>query len=506
MHPDYQKVFSKQNVSPLQSEEVMRRFSNNGLPNARIHVDALGRLQLSGSYENEREVELAFSIARGVVGESSVSNVRPELIKQKDWEISASEGFAKFIEELAKKFNMSVHVEQSEANNLVGVSDTGLDGTTQFDSNSSELTPNAKQFYIQMAIEIARSPSEKDQKKRILIVGHTDDLGDSRHNAVLSERRARSVGKVFESASIASDRIYFQGAGESLPIGDNRTVEGRNRNRRVEIADIDSNETFSEYLRSRNLNIEYYRPRLAEVQINRNKSSSVHEIPNKVAPMKSASTKQNELKPSIMDIDYGGMLAGKDSNIEILASFGELVEKRPSLFTKVSSFFVNEAQANSEKIYNVSCLKDSPRYSGDVVSLKTGEKLEYKTRDYIPGLDETSWADAVNGHLVALTHVGVLRDGATPTNNPELFVYINNTQPERDAKADVRGEPIVNVYMGTKGLLYRLFSRDKSNNWVCSDLVFPYVYTPPFEAKNGKLFYRKGDAVYSAEFKPKMVQ
>lgn len=533
MHPDYQKTYFKQQVSSQQIDEVMRRFGSQGLTDAKITIDTLGKIRLAGSYENEKDVALAFSIARDVVGENAVSNVRPDSIKQKDWEVSASKGIAKFIEELAKKYKMSVNVEQSEENNLIGIFDAGLDGMTQFDPNSSVPTANATQFYQQMAAGIAKTPSEKNGKKRILIVGHTDDMGVSRHNVILSEQRAHAIGKIFESAGISSDRIYYQGAGESLPVADNRSENGRAKNRRVEIVDIASDEKFAEYLKSRTPNVEYYRPRQNTVQLAHTGGNEpvVFDSAGKVAQKKRNAKKQNGSVPAgisndaeqaqegassgkkvttsqvgnkFANIDFGGNPSSNDNNKEIIASFGELVEIRPALFARVSSFFVNEAQAKPEKIYSVSCLKDSPRYGGDVTSLKTGKVFDYHTSEYWPGLYQTSWVSVVNGNYVGLTPVGVLRDSVKPVSSPDMLVYIGKEQPG-NVKADFKSRMMVQTYQGTGGVLYRFYpdAKDTQSSLVCGDIVFPNK--APFAGRSGRMYYRKAGQIYSAEFKPKML-
>ncbi|MFB9134978.1 OmpA family protein [Vibrio olivae] len=67
------------------------------------------------------------------------------------------------------------------------------------------------------------------------IIGYTDSSGSAEYNLQLSERRAQSVAKVLQERGIAASRIRAEGRGESEPIADNSTPEGRERNRRVEI-------------------------------------------------------------------------------------------------------------------------------------------------------------------------------------------------------------------------------------------------------------------------------
>lgn len=70
---------------------------------------------------------------------------------------------------------------------------------------------------------------------RILLEGHTDSTGSSRYNQILSQSRADSVMKVLvQEFNIGSERISTTGMGESQPVADNATDEGRATNRRVE--------------------------------------------------------------------------------------------------------------------------------------------------------------------------------------------------------------------------------------------------------------------------------
>jgi OOP family OmpA-OmpF porin len=65
------------------------------------------------------------------------------------------------------------------------------------------------------------------------IEGHTDRVGDEAFNLGLSERRARTVASFLEERGIAPGRLTVKGMGESMPIADNETAEGRAQNRRV---------------------------------------------------------------------------------------------------------------------------------------------------------------------------------------------------------------------------------------------------------------------------------
>jgi OOP family OmpA-OmpF porin len=69
----------------------------------------------------------------------------------------------------------------------------------------------------------------------IVAVGHTDWIGTEEYNLGLSARRANAVKQYLVSKGIEANRIYTEGKGEKQPVADNRTAEGRAKNRRVEI-------------------------------------------------------------------------------------------------------------------------------------------------------------------------------------------------------------------------------------------------------------------------------
>ncbi len=69
----------------------------------------------------------------------------------------------------------------------------------------------------------------------IIAVGHTDSIGSDAYNQRLSVRRAEAVKAYLVSKGIERNRIYTEGKGEKQPVADNRTAEGRAKNRRVEV-------------------------------------------------------------------------------------------------------------------------------------------------------------------------------------------------------------------------------------------------------------------------------
>ncbi len=69
----------------------------------------------------------------------------------------------------------------------------------------------------------------------IIAVGHTDNVGSDVYNQKLAVKRAESVKAYLVSKGIEKNRIYTEGKGEKQPVADNKTTEGRTKNRRVEI-------------------------------------------------------------------------------------------------------------------------------------------------------------------------------------------------------------------------------------------------------------------------------
>jgi len=69
----------------------------------------------------------------------------------------------------------------------------------------------------------------------IEVAGHTDSMGSDAYNMKLSQQRAGAVRNFLISKGVAADRLTAKGYGESQPVADNATEEGRFKNRRVEL-------------------------------------------------------------------------------------------------------------------------------------------------------------------------------------------------------------------------------------------------------------------------------
>lgn len=79
----------------------------------------------------------------------------------------------------------------------------------------------------------------KNKKNDIRIDGYTDSIGTVEYNDVLSVKRANSVKDYLESQGVSASRMTVKGYGKSNPIATNKTAEGRQKNRRVDIVILD---------------------------------------------------------------------------------------------------------------------------------------------------------------------------------------------------------------------------------------------------------------------------
>ena len=77
---------------------------------------------------------------------------------------------------------------------------------------------------------------QKYDDTNILVEGHTDSTGTDEHNKILSEHRATAVADFLKTYGVAGSRITTNGYGEAQPVASNTTPEGRQQNRRVDIA------------------------------------------------------------------------------------------------------------------------------------------------------------------------------------------------------------------------------------------------------------------------------
>ena len=98
MHKDFENVYQRYQVPEELVVKVRENFRRFGLASADVSRDRLGRLQLTGRYANEDEVDRAFVIVQNLVGLQATSMVYPTEVREKAWEQATSQAFERFIQ------------------------------------------------------------------------------------------------------------------------------------------------------------------------------------------------------------------------------------------------------------------------------------------------------------------------------------------------------------------------------------------------------------------------
>lgn len=105
-----------------------------------------------------------------------------------------------------------------------------MPGNVTFATDSSDLSP----AFFDVLNSVGTVLDEFDQTV-VEVAGHTDSTGSDAYNQSLSERRSASVTGYLEGRGVIAQRLISIGMGETYPIADNGSSEGRQENRRVEI-------------------------------------------------------------------------------------------------------------------------------------------------------------------------------------------------------------------------------------------------------------------------------
>ncbi len=101
---------------------------------------------------------------------------------------------------------------------------------TLFDFDKSELKPAGKE-----ALDKLMAQQQGIDLEVMIVVGHTDAIGTDAYNQALSLRRAASVKAYLTGKGAPDQKVFTEGKGESQPVADNKTAEGRTENRRVTV-------------------------------------------------------------------------------------------------------------------------------------------------------------------------------------------------------------------------------------------------------------------------------
>jgi len=363
---------------------------------------------------------------------------------------------------------------QTGKNSAVGLDVQLQNQGDEFAPETARLTPKARKYISEIAVQYVpkngsdnpvKSQNVKVRERKVLIVAHSDESTDPHKSALLTQRRARAVAEVFKHAGVPARNIYYQGAGDTLPIASNVTSHGQAENKRIQIVDLPSEADLQHYLQLRQPN-------------GRNFTTATK---RKVAADTAPSTKVT--RPARTSryggYDFGG-LPLKQAGAKPIDLGDPVVHSSFSI--------ISEAHAGESLLIN-SCTDDSPHLATPVRNLATGRKLPI--RDYMPGFYGAPWLGGFHGNLVVVDKAYVPRDSGSPVPRPKLKVY-KNYKGNTAAKPTYEARVPVNVYRGEKATLYRIFTEGPIQ---CIDFVKP----SKSRTANVNLYYaRKGQTYLSS--------
>jgi outer membrane protein OmpA-like peptidoglycan-associated protein len=211
----------REDIRPAQTlwvkGRVFDRKTNKGLPSSVILTDLSTREVISKLQTDE------------------TGNYLITLPKGKDYAFNVNrKGYLFFSENFAlnkdqgdSTYHIDIPLQPLEANAAVVLKNIF------FETNKYELKPESEAELNEVVQLLKDNPT-----LRIQINGHTDNSGNTADNKTLSENRARAVTNYLTAKGIAAGRLSFKGFGDSQPVADNATPEGRAKNRRTELSVI----------------------------------------------------------------------------------------------------------------------------------------------------------------------------------------------------------------------------------------------------------------------------
>jgi outer membrane protein OmpA-like peptidoglycan-associated protein len=128
-----------------------------------------------------------------------------------------------------EKILSATDFDEETAKDLLAGEIISLEGI-DFQKNKSIILPDSYSDLDKLHQLLLENP-----KLSLQIFGHTDNVGNSKNNEVLSQKRAEAIGAYLMEKGIDKSRLMARGNGEKYPIADNSTAAGRAINRRIEV-------------------------------------------------------------------------------------------------------------------------------------------------------------------------------------------------------------------------------------------------------------------------------
>jgi outer membrane protein OmpA-like peptidoglycan-associated protein len=217
------------------------------IANARSSLDAANRLAAAKAKSSDVEFEAENALLSAQIANEKILTAQANdeiaagaaqrqaiLLQARERESQGSAQQAVDARREADASQLRVASLESELADLkVKKTERGLEltlGDVLFDTNQSTLKSGAYGTLDRLAAALR----EKSGRK-VLIEGHTDNVGSDAANQGLSERRAQSVQLALTKRGVARDQITAIGKGENFPVASNDDANGRQANRRVEL-------------------------------------------------------------------------------------------------------------------------------------------------------------------------------------------------------------------------------------------------------------------------------
>lgn len=413
------------------------------------------------------------------------------LAQEENMRIQIEHVYAQQEQQKALEAAATAKTQQQSVGMVAQVADEAM-----FDVGSANLTAVGQRQLEKLAVIFSQGRTKNgNQKAPLLVIGHTDSTGTAEFNQQLSEERAKKVVQILAKKGIPSESLYYQGAGEGRPVASNDTDSGRAANRRVELVELQDDAVLAKRIAAEEQN-----PRYIQHGVNRDtaataatgtsalqkataKSSSASTTQSKAAASKS---RKSSAKSTGLQIDFGGK--PDNGQWELSSSFKP---DYSSGFGLISSAVANEAPL-------ASCSQDAPRVIGQVKNLAGKTVVAHKTSDYLPGMNGKVWAAKVNGHVVYVNPVAVLKDDGQLAQQPQVAITKNYDKGQRNISG--KYQTVATTYKGQDNILMRLFIDDKTAPVQCMDILLPYGGT---QAQQGSLHYGKADSNYVIGYSPR---
>lgn len=207
-----------------------------------------GRVQLTGALPDQQSIDDLVAVTTEVWGQGNVDG-SGLAIGQTTWTegriritgtaLSNDQRIGTFVSLIPERIGALVVVDTGELTiNDIGqllnevqaqINEVVAASPIQFAPLSAEIEPGSDATLVQVAEQVGQVPSTPFE-----VVGHTDAVGNDQENLVLSQDRAQAVLQRLVELGIPAERITSRGEGETKPIADNDTDEGKAANRRIE--------------------------------------------------------------------------------------------------------------------------------------------------------------------------------------------------------------------------------------------------------------------------------